>query len=215
MIQNTKEFENGLNIHLLSFNLPEDIVKENEKIRVSITSVPEGDKQSFSIEKKEINSFSYIFPITATNNTTKIILVFRKQKYDDPDDHSYNPIIASTSIHINEFQNIPQSQITAGMMNTDIKNINIYYPLQHQVKEMRKRGQVVKNHMSRQVLGQVQVQLSFIAQYKNIKKFCPVNDYFNYSVKKNNNIPMKKRNGNGSEFEKLIRDDSFCNPYLQ
>lgn len=214
MTQNTKEFENGLNIHLLSFNLPEDIVKENEKIRVSITSIPEGNKQSFSIEKKEINSFSYIFPITATNNTTKIILVFRRQKYDDVDDHTYNPIIASTSIHINEFQNIPQSQIISGMMNTDIKNINIYYPLQHQVKEMRKRGQEVKNHMSRKVLGQVQVQLSFLAQYKNVK-VSPVNDYFNYSVKNNKKIPMKKRNGKGSEFEKLIRDDSFCNPYLQ
>ena len=74
-----------MNIHLLSFKLPKDVVKDKEEIRVSITTIPEENKEHFSIEGKKMYNANHVFSLNITNNTRKIIMVFRKKTiFDDP-----------------------------------------------------------------------------------------------------------------------------------
>ena len=44
----------GLTIHLLSFQLNDNLIHNNDKIRVSITTIPEEKKQNFIIDPKDI-----------------------------------------------------------------------------------------------------------------------------------------------------------------
>lgn len=130
----------GLNIHLLSFKLYSNSIHPNDKIRVSITTIPEENKQSFVIDMKKINEIHHFFNVNISEKTKKIIVVFRKKSIIQSD-----PIIASTIIHSNEF---PKSCYDSN--NTELKQISIYEPIKNRA-ELRE---------NRQALGQMQVQLS-------------------------------------------------------
>ena len=203
MSQNNIKFENSLNIHLFSSNLPENVIKDDEDIRVSITTVPEGQKQHFSLDNSKKSCVDHIFSVNITNNTTKIIMVFRKKMI-----FTDSPIIASASIHIKDFKEVPQKQLTSGMICTDIKKLDLYFPLQQQMKEMIKNGQEIKKHMERKIIGQMKIQLTFSAAYIDLGKDCFVD------CKDNNKIHKIEKNKKKTEYEKLITEDNFCNPYL-
>lgn len=210
---NNKGFQNGLNIHLLAFALPRDVIQDNEDVRVSITSIPEEIKQNFIIEGKKMGNSNHVFSLNITNETKKIIMVFRKQS-----SHSENPIIASSTIKLEEFKELPRKQITNGMIRTEVKHINIYYPLQRQIQEEGKKN------VQRKVLGQMEIQLTFTASYSSIQSeienlskdnnsnSCKNN---NLSFFKKNKLPKIYKNGKkGCEYEKLIDDNSFCDNFL-
>ena len=154
MIQSKSTFENGMNVHLMSFALPKNIIKDNEEIRVSITTVPEEQKQSFSLAAKNMVNVNHVFSINITNETKKIIIVFRKKTF-----FSDNPIIASSIIHLIDLVDIPNQRMTNGMMMSDVKYYNIYYPLKNQRMEEN------KDNIQRKVLGQMEIQLSLLPSY--------------------------------------------------
>lgn len=152
----------GLNIYLQSFQLKNNLFNKTDKIRVSITTMPDENKEHFVIEAKKINNIHHFFNVNISKNTTKIIFVFRKKNYLQND-----PIIASTIVSINQ---LPKSATDSS--NTEMKNINIYEPLQNN-----------KNfcfaNQSRRVFGQMQIQFtptdsfsvaSFKDAYNNPKK---------------------------------------------
>lgn len=214
--QSNSKFVNGLNIHLLAFALPMNIVKDNEEVRVSITTIPDEKKQHFTIEGKKMGNSNHVFSVNVTEKTAKIIMVFRKVLY-----LSESPIIASTVIKLKEFKDCPNEQITNGMITTEVKNINIYYPLQKQIKEEGNKK------IQRKVLGQMKIQMTFTTPFSNIKSD-KVNNTKSSSTFYNNNysnksffskeskIPkMFKTGKKGAEYEKLIGDDcQFCDSLI-
>ena len=84
----------GLNIHLKSFKLNPKLASGNDKIRVSITTLPEKNKEAFVTEARQMNFVHHFFTINVTDQTQKIIFVFRKIEFFD------DPIIASTIVHV-------------------------------------------------------------------------------------------------------------------
>lgn len=100
----------GLNLSILSFDLPVNLVKESDDIRVSITTLPEKNKQAFTVPARKMKNpylnFSFNVMIPSENipkdfistGTEKVIIIFRKKSFFQSD-----PIIAYTSIFVNEF----------------------------------------------------------------------------------------------------------------
>lgn len=152
----------GLNIHLFSFKLFANNVHPNDKIRVSITSIPEENKQAFIIEAKKINDIHHFFTLNITDKTKKIIFVFRKKSIIQND-----PIIASTIIHRDE---MPISCFDS--KNTELKQISIYEP----ISGKNNNANFLEN---RQVLGQMQIQMSLQEAFVEIS---PAK--YNYNISK-------------------------------
>lgn len=168
MNQNNSKYQIGLNIHLLTFKLPEKLVHDSDSIRVSITSFPEENKQHFYVKGKKINTSNHVFSLNITNKTDKIVIVFRKKNAIGED-----PIIASATIHLKKFTELPIEQMTSGTKMTDVKVLDIYYPLQKQIEEEQSKEQTnvtTNKHMKRKVLGQMEIQLSFSTPYLNSNK---------------------------------------------
>lgn len=93
-----QEYIYGLDIQLYSFKIDEELVHHCDKIRVSITTIPDEKKQHFFINPKKMNNIHRFFTINITKNTQKIVFVFRKKRLINN-----NPIIASTIIQSVEF----------------------------------------------------------------------------------------------------------------
>ncbi|KAK8838114.1 hypothetical protein M9Y10_036066 [Tritrichomonas musculus] len=201
MTQDSKKFENGLNIHLLAFTLPKNLVKSNEEVRVSITTTPDGNKQKFHIQGKKMYCSNHVFAINISNETKRIVMVFRKRTI-----FSYNPIIASATIHLSQFLNVPKDKVTAGTIETDIKTLNIYYPIQKQIQEQNIDIEQ-KDNVNRKVIGQMQVQLSFTTPYNLIKKDkLSKNNKKNEKMRKNSKIKnVEKR----EVFEEIVDENEY------
>ena len=133
----------GLNIHLQSFILNRSLIHSGDKIRVSITSVPDEYKEAFVVDCDKSNNVHHFFTINVTNQTKKIIFVFRKKSFINND-----PIIASTIVQIKD---LPQSDTDTN--NTEVKTIDIYEPIQH----MQHSAFAVQN---RPVYGQMRIQFT-------------------------------------------------------
>ena len=193
MTQNNSKYQIGLNIHLLTFKLPEKLVHDSDSIRVSITSFPEENKQHFYIKGKKINTSNHVFSLNITTKTDKIVIVFRKKNAIGED-----PIIASATIHLKKFTELPIEQMTSGTKMTDVKILDIYYPLQKQIEEEQSKEQTnvtTNKHMKRKVLGQMEIQLSFSTPYLNSNKE-KTNKKENKQIsKKINKICKPKKNG--------------------
>lgn len=146
----------GLNIHLDSFELNPNIIKANDKIRVSITSLPEESKEAFIIEAKNMNYVHHFFTVNITPETRKIIFVFRKKSFLQGD-----PIIASTSIHADQFptpNNMNNINNINNMNNTEMKKVNIFEPIQNNNNiNINKLGTMKEN---RRIYGEMRIQLS-------------------------------------------------------
>lgn len=181
-IPENSKLEMGLNIHLFSFTLPYDLISQNDIVRVSITTLPEGNKQHFEIEAKKMNKCNHSFLINVTNETKKIIVVFRKK-----DEKTKNPIIASTIIHSHSFPKISQNiyQFLTGTLDNDIKTVKIYEPVQKQNAK--------QENMNRMVIGKMKVHLSFGNPYPTVTK----------ETKNNNDLHQLKTNKNNSTNKKV------------
>lgn len=111
----------SLNIQLHSFDLPKSIVDRNDKIRVSITTLPDKQKQAFTFEANKMTVAHPSFTINFSEITEEIVFVFRKNNL-----FSNDHIIASTYIKSDEFP-----KLFKNVNNLDIKEMNIYEPIQH------------------------------------------------------------------------------------
>lgn len=195
---NNETFNNGLNIHLVSFSLPKEIIKEKEQIRVSITAMPDGIKQHFNIKGKLMDYTNHLFSLNITNQTTKIVMVFRKKTILKD-----NPIIASTTIDLKNIKEMPTKQITKGMIDTEIKTVNLYYPLQKQQKEEHEKN------VKRVILGNMKMILSFTPPFSSIE---------NDKVKQNskNNKYQKKRRSSSkvSDYNEISDSGDYEAPLL-
>ena len=152
----------GLNIHLQSFNLKRSIAHGSDKIRVSITTIPEERKEAFVIEASKMKDVHHFFTVNVDKNTQKIIFVFRKKSFLNND-----PIIASTVVRNDE---LPQSANDTN--NTEMKTINIFEPISGDKKSFY-------SPQNRKVFGQMHIQFtptepfpapSFKDSYNHYKK---------------------------------------------
>lgn len=181
----------GLNIHLQALEFFNDLFQKNDKVRVSITTIPEDNKQAFIIDAKKMREVHHFFTVNITDKTKKIIFVFRKKSFIHND-----PIVASTIIHSDMFPKEGDDKT-----NTEMKIVNIYEPLHslrdstsHFVKEQRK------------VFGQMYIQFSLTEEFPdqnyntkyqtskskptksfNQNKYAKMDTYLN---DENQNIPM-------------------------
>lgn len=154
MTQNNSKSEIGLNLHLSSFKIPSNIIGNNDNVRISITTLPDNSKQNFTIKGKKMDSVDHIFSFNITKETEKIVFVFRKKKM-----FSGNPMVASSTIKIRDFINSTEDG------NSEIKMVNLYYPLQMQMQEeMKKNG--CKKQFKRKIIGKMQIQLSFTSPFE-------------------------------------------------
>lgn len=110
----------GLNIHLQSLQLNDKLVHPNDKIRVSITTLPEKNKEAIIIESKNLKDINQFFSININENTEKILFTIRQKNYIQGD-----PIIGSVVLGRNL---IPKSAFD--LKNTEIKHIKLYSKLE-------------------------------------------------------------------------------------
>lgn len=156
MTQYNSQSEIGLNLHLSSFKIPSSIIRGNEIVRISITTLPNNSKQKFTIKGKKMDSVDHIFSLNITKETEKIVFVFRKKKM-----FSGNPMVASSTIKIKDFINSTEDG------NSEVKIVNLYYPLQMQMQEeMKKNGH--RTQFKRKIIGKMQIQLSFTSPFEMI-----------------------------------------------
>lgn len=179
----------GLNIHLYAFQLNHDLLHNNEKIRVSITTLPEEKKQHFRINPKYINNINHSFSVNITKKTKKIVFVFRRKNFLRND-----PIIASTIITDDE---IPKS--IGDTNNTELKTIFIFEPLSKIRKENREFGKCYtsKNNINsnRRIVGQMNIQFQLTDPF-------PEQEYHNKSKKNGHNF---KKTG----YEKMKNNENI------
>ena len=135
----------GLNIHLKSFKLNKNIISGSEKVRVSITTYPEQNKEAFVTEAKQMFCIHHFFTVNVSEKTEKIVFVFRKKGFFE------DTIIASTIIHSEDVA------LTKRNKTTEMKTFNIYEPVQN-------------GHKIRQVYGEMQVQFSLTSAFPTFEK---------------------------------------------
>lgn len=157
--QENKKLEDGLNILLNSFELQYGLVTRNDTIRVSITTLPEEHKQHFEISASKICNCNHLFTVNITNETKKIIFVFRRK-----DSQLKNPIIASTIINSKHFPKMAQNiyQNFSGTKSNEIHKFKIFEPIQ---KNQAEKVQKVSN---RRMLGEMKVELSLTSPYPTV-----------------------------------------------
>ena len=71
----------GLNIHLKSFKLNQSIINENDKVRVSITTLPEQNKEAFITEAKQMLYVHHFFTVNISDKTDKRISIIKAKQY--------------------------------------------------------------------------------------------------------------------------------------
>ncbi|KAK8897682.1 hypothetical protein M9Y10_015646 [Tritrichomonas musculus] len=140
----------SLNIQMQSFELQKGIVQDNDTIRVSVTTLPSGEKQAFSFEAKKMQTTRPFFSLKINEKTEKILIVLRKKSFSEKD-----PIIASTVIGKVDIPN-KFNDIT----NTEMKTINLLEPVQHSGK---KNG-------DRQIIGKFSLQFSLTQELPSTSK---------------------------------------------
>ena len=178
MFNNSSNKQYRKNIHLISFSLNDKVYKEKNEILVSITTLPEHNKQSFKISGKEISQFYHVFTVDITEKTEDILLVFRKKKTLEN-----SPIIGSTTIHL------------SSQKEQDIQILNIYEPRQH-MNEPKNKLEPYTNKTNRQIIGQMKIQ--FLENEINSK--CNDN---NKKDKKKNLFKVNKMNQENQKFNKM------------
>lgn len=176
-----------------SFEFFNGLVGSNDTIRVSITTLPDGQKQAMTFDTKKIYAAHPSFTVNFSEITEKIVIVFRRKSMLS-NDH----IIASTVINSDEFP-----QLFKDAESIEMRRINIYEPVQHMSKDNNK---VVKNLTDRKIVGKMEIQLSLCERFERQNN--NLNNQF-YS-KNNNNKQFPKMNSllnnNKDDSSLLFRD---------
>lgn len=178
----------GLNIRVLSFNLPKNLIKDSDDIRVSITTIPEENKQAFVIPARKMKDPHIVFGVNinipqedlpnefVSTGTEKIIVVFRKKSFFKCDS-----IVASTIIESKDFP----KNLSEAASNKEFK---IYEPVSRNDKKYENKyngiceiQQYPAKKINRNVIGFLQVQMSLtdpfhLKDYKDNQMFDIEND---------------------------------------
>lgn len=201
-------YKMNLNIHITSFKPPQYLIRDSTTVCVGIMTFPEEEKHIFEIKGKELNSSSLVFPINVTERTDKIAILINKKALI-----AENPIIATATFHFKELFNIPIQKIVNNKISSDIKILDIHYPLKKQIKEERKNK--VKQ-FKRKVLGQMEVRLTFPTS-NNVNSNDINKKIFNIQRQKENNrnsYQIKKLNQKkNDEFGAVSIDNCFVSEY--
>ncbi len=163
-------------------------------------------KQHFYVKGKKINASNHVFSLNITNKTDKIVMVFRKKNPLGDD-----PIIASATIHLKKFTELPIEQITSGTQMTDVRILDLFYPLQKQIEEEQTKCAANKQ-MRRKVVGQMEVQLSFSSPYLNSNKEKTnkkENNKENKNISKKINKCCKPKKN--SKYEQITEEKCYMN----
>lgn len=115
----------GIKIQVFSITFSENVIRDSDDFRISVTSFPEKNKHYYYFHGNQLVFFDQVFYLNITNDTNEILFVFRKKSFIDND-----PIVASAIIHSTEFPKIPQniSQLNLEKSKTDIKVIDLLEP---------------------------------------------------------------------------------------
>lgn len=172
----------GLNIHLKSFKLNQKIISGNDKVRVSITTFPENNKEAFITEGKQMSFVHHFFTVNITDQTDKIVIVFRRHGFFD------DPIFGSTTISCKDFA-------TKDYENVEMKTMNIYEPLQSKGKKRRS-------------IGEMEIQFSLTSAFPTFK----TNNKNNKNNKNNNQQNNTKQTYCKNNKYTKINDDNakYC-----
>lgn len=168
----------GLNLRVLSFELSPSLYKYNDDLRVSITTIPEENKQHFTISARKMKDCHLTFGVNVeipqenlpegfiSTATEKIILVIRRKSFFDSD-----PIIASTIIPMKDFpKNLSQPP--------EIKTINLYEKVKKEESSRNSKNNYgiieihddSKNLENRRIVGRMQIQMSLTDPF-HLKEF--------------------------------------------
>lgn len=198
----------GLNIHLVSFQIPEDLYGNLDEIRVGITTLPEHVKANYVLPASKISFANHVFTVNVqvptqefkdlpSNATQKIIVSFRKKSLFS------NPLIASAIIRATDFPRVSGSD-PQGVVCGEMKKIEIYETINQQKKEIaecQEKGLIVPfehtdhNTIARKVIGCMEVQLSLAPPMAETKSsWFSHKSSTNYIANNNDSKPQSKKN---------------------
>lgn len=145
-----------LTIRFQSIQFNKDIIREDDKIRVSIISFPCNNKQTFIIDPKKMNDINNFLDFDIDDQFKKIVFIFEKKSF-----FKMNPLIATKSINL---KNIPDSPLD--LKNTEIKTFDIYKPI---------RCQSDVSDQNSRVVGKMTVQFFISQKISNKNNNSPYN----------------------------------------
>lgn len=108
----------GLNIYLDSIKFKDELIDENSRIKVSVATVPDKNKQSILIDSRDLENIQNSFKINISEHLNEVLFVFWKENI------LQNTIIASTIIHVSQ---LPRK--INDRKNHELLNVNIYEPI--------------------------------------------------------------------------------------
>lgn len=146
----------NLNMQLQSINLSKDIIGNNDAIRVSITTLPDGQKQAQTFEANEMRTAQPTFKIQMNNQTEKVIIVFRKKNIFGTDH-----IIASTTLKSQDIH------IFKDLINNEHKKISIFEPIQNHNNKNNNAKKIQKK--DRRIVGTMEVEFTLREEFQSQK----------------------------------------------
>lgn len=129
----------GLNLQFHSFEFLQGVISPNDTVRISITTIPDEQKQATTFNVSKMHLTTPTFNLKSNDSIQKIIIVFRKKKLGLIDH-----IFASTIIKAEDFSKYYDS----------MKRISIYEPVQ------RKSQENEQDNNERKIVGSMIVQIS-------------------------------------------------------
>ena len=149
----------NLNIQLQSIKLSKDIIGENDTVRVSITTVPDWQKQAQTFDVKEMNTAQPTFKIQMNDQTEKVIIVFRTKSFFGKDS-----IVASTTLKSKDIH------IFKELINKEHKKISIFEPLQNFKNNNNKNNNTKTNfNKNRRIVGTMEAEFTLLEEFKRQK----------------------------------------------
>ena len=140
----------NLNIQMQKINLSKDIIGENDTIRISITTLPDEQKQAQTMNVNEMNSKQPTFKIQMNDKTERIIIVFRKKSLFGTDHIIASTVIKTKNIHI--FKEL---------INNEHQKITIYEPIQN------KNNNKINESKDRRIVGTMEVEFTLQEEFKH------------------------------------------------
>lgn len=131
----------GISLQFHSFEFTQGVVSPNDTIRISITTLPDEQKQATTFNVNKMHLTTPTFNLKSSDSIKKIIIVFRKKKLA-----LIENIIASTVIKSEDFSKYYDS----------MKRVNIYEPVQRKSQENEQEDK------ERKIVGTMIVQITNI-----------------------------------------------------
>ena len=169
----------NMKMEMHSIYLSKDILQDNSSIRVSITTLPEEQKQAKIVNVKDLNTGILNFKIQMNNKTEKVVIVFRRHGFLD--EH----IIASTTLRASEIKMFKE------IIGSEHKQVDIYEPIQGKNNNQHK---FPLRKEERRVVGSMEIEFSLIEEFGRQ----------NYSINKEHKAEFK--NSSYSKVDSLMKN---------